>query len=237
VLSTTAVRDWKPQSHLPILSSLQSFLTIGTEQLCAVLVFSPPLTQLTAQRQFSEHVCHRTSNLIISLYYLEFLISFMASQWLITVPNYSCGNLHFHPVFFLYTALKPLGPKWVTNKPNQTKPNQTLNGTKTFEHFIGNPYLKLFQTVWCHCKSHRCSCNLICSQSSHRCNKCLFKTELNSKQSYPHRSFKYFTAQFKFTITIINVSLYILFMYNVSKNLGSIGLEPTLIAHVANNKI
>jgi hypothetical protein len=81
---------------------------IGTEQLCAVLVFSPPLMQLTAQGQFSEHVCHRTSNLIVSLYHLEFLISFMASQGVI---NYSCGNLHFHPVFFLYTALKLLGPK------------------------------------------------------------------------------------------------------------------------------
>jgi hypothetical protein len=33
------------------------------------------------------------------------------------------------------------------NKAKQTKQNQTSNGAKTFEYFIGKPYLKLFQTV------------------------------------------------------------------------------------------
>lgn len=58
--------------------TIQSSLVTGTKQLCAVLAHSPSLMLLTAQGQFSEYVCYKTSYLMLSLYYLEPLTSFMA---------------------------------------------------------------------------------------------------------------------------------------------------------------
>lgn len=156
----------------------------GTKQLCAVLIYSPSLIATGSSRAIW-WIC-LPQDFISYIFFVLFRIFNFTHLWLHKVWLIINVEIYIFIQYFPGHCTKTSWPYM----------SDILKWGKTFEYFIGNPYLKLFKTVWCCCKwQEKFLQSLICSQTSHRYNKwCLNRSEFYTVVCLPNLSVLYCTV-------------------------------------------